>query len=36
LLNVISCAFYVTSFGRIKQIYHVRSWKRQTKGIIYL
>jgi hypothetical protein len=36
LLNVISCAFYVTSFGRIKQIHHVRSWKRQTKGIIYL
>jgi hypothetical protein len=30
------CAFYVTSFGRIKQIHHVRSWKRQTKGIIYL
>jgi len=28
--------FYVTSFGRIKQIHHVRSWKRQTKGIIYL
>jgi hypothetical protein len=27
---------YVTSFGRIKQIHHVRSWKRQTKGIIYL
>ena len=26
------CAFYVTSFGRIKQIHHVRSWKRQTKG----
>jgi hypothetical protein len=26
----------VTSFGRIKQIHHVRSWKRQTKGIIYL
>jgi hypothetical protein len=25
LLNVISCTFYVTSFGRIKQIHHVRS-----------
>jgi hypothetical protein len=36
LRNVIRCAFYVTSFGRIKQIHHVRSWKRQTKGIIYL
>jgi hypothetical protein len=36
LLNVISCAFYARSFGRIKQIHHVRSWKRQTKGIIYL
>jgi hypothetical protein len=36
LWNVFSCAFYVTSFGRIKQIHHVRSWKRQTKGIIYL
>jgi hypothetical protein len=23
-------------FGRIKQIHHVRSWKRQTKGIIHL
>jgi hypothetical protein len=32
----ISCAFYVTSFGRIKQIHHVSSWKRQTKGIIHL
>jgi hypothetical protein len=29
-------AFYVTSFGKIKQIHHVRSWKQQTKGIIYL
>jgi len=27
--HCICSAFYVTSFGRIKLIHHVRSWKRQ-------